>query len=254
MEHLSTAQAAREILATQGHCLTTAPHSPLLYGFHHEKNFARKLTYALLLLQQKDEPRREIYGDEADDSRLGHTPPETRDRFDSDEHEAVRGYMRTQHPVWPESLLSQFNSEATRPSKSSNTLATAYMHRPLSTRPILSLAPHVNIPASLAGEAEKHSSVLADSLPSVPCASLTETCNGKRKGRHNGNDGSEEDNIGDREEDGLAYRTVSRAKRVPLQASQPRASAASAFNPEEFKARFAAQVAYINLPMWKDKR
>jgi hypothetical protein len=48
-------------------------------------HFVKKLTYELRLLREKGVPSRRIYGDEADDSRLGHTPPETQARFDSDE-------------------------------------------------------------------------------------------------------------------------------------------------------------------------
>ncbi|KAJ4989583.1 hypothetical protein SVAN01_04960 [Stagonosporopsis vannaccii] len=93
--------SSADIIATQGRCLRAGYDSPAVEGLGHYKDFAWKLSIALRLLSEKDRPRRKIYGDEADDSRLGHTPPETRARFNSDEHEMIRFLMRYQEPTTP---------------------------------------------------------------------------------------------------------------------------------------------------------
>jgi hypothetical protein len=67
----------------------------------YSRRFATELTKALRLLSEQEHPRRRIYGDDADESRLGHTPPETRARYDSAEANAIRSCMRTQEASTP---------------------------------------------------------------------------------------------------------------------------------------------------------
>lgn len=50
--------------------------------------FEHKLTYDLQLLIEREKVRRRIYGVEADDSRIGHTPPETRARYNTEAQQA----------------------------------------------------------------------------------------------------------------------------------------------------------------------
>ncbi|KAF2621110.1 hypothetical protein BU25DRAFT_253317 [Macroventuria anomochaeta] len=71
-------------------------YSPARCGFSYDPRFVKELTTALRLLSEKDAPRHRIYGEEANDSRLGHTPPETRTRYNSDEANMIRSFMETQ--------------------------------------------------------------------------------------------------------------------------------------------------------------
>ncbi|KAF1348430.1 hypothetical protein EJ07DRAFT_160065 [Lizonia empirigonia] len=67
-----------------------------------EGKFVKVLTEALCLLRENMELRSRLYKDEADDSRLGHTPFETRARFDSAEHNELRRSMKNHHPSTPD--------------------------------------------------------------------------------------------------------------------------------------------------------
>ncbi|KAJ8116650.1 hypothetical protein OPT61_g1977 [Boeremia exigua] len=78
---------------------------PSRFGNHWDPFFAEELTYRLRLLSEQEEPRRRIYGDETDDSRIGHTPPETRARFNTKEHNLIRSYMENQEPSTPEEIV-----------------------------------------------------------------------------------------------------------------------------------------------------
>ncbi|KAF2994668.1 hypothetical protein E8E13_001242 [Curvularia kusanoi] len=70
-----------KIIATSGNCLVTNYSSPLYYGDRINLAFARDLYLALCQLSQTNTYRRRLYGDEADESRFNHTPPETRARY-----------------------------------------------------------------------------------------------------------------------------------------------------------------------------
>jgi hypothetical protein len=92
-----------DIVATQGKCLTLGYVSPALDFVNECKDrwFAHELYMALRLLSERESPRRKLYGDEADESRFGHTPPETRARFSTHHHNMIRAFMRYQGPSTP---------------------------------------------------------------------------------------------------------------------------------------------------------
>jgi len=91
-----------EIIETQGKCLIFNYETPIVDTLGQDPNFVQELYLALRLLSEKESPRRRIYGDEVEDSRLGHTPPETRARYSSYAHDMVRAYMRNQRPSTPD--------------------------------------------------------------------------------------------------------------------------------------------------------
>lgn len=76
--------------------------SPARCTLTYNPEFVKELTEALCLLRENMELRCKIYKDKADDSRLGHTPLETRARFDSAEHSELRSSMKNHHPSTPD--------------------------------------------------------------------------------------------------------------------------------------------------------
>lgn len=92
---------AGTIITTHGQCLKSEYSSPDRFGFHYNPGFENKLTYALRLLVALQDVRRNIYSEEADDSRIGHTPPETYARYDSEEHNKTRRWMEMIVPPTP---------------------------------------------------------------------------------------------------------------------------------------------------------
>ncbi|KAH3957008.1 hypothetical protein HBI24_210370 [Parastagonospora nodorum] len=83
-----------DVVETQGRYLETGPPTPV-YGLTTDPWHVVDLYHALVLLHNRQEPRRELYGGDADESPLGHTPPETRARYDSAEdnlrREGIKG-------------------------------------------------------------------------------------------------------------------------------------------------------------------
>lgn len=67
-----------DIVATHGAHLLTRPSTPVWVWSRCPRRFYDDLVETLLLLQDKEHLRPCLYGEHADDSRVGHTPPETR--------------------------------------------------------------------------------------------------------------------------------------------------------------------------------
>ena len=78
---------ADQIIATSGQCLELGYSSPSWSMFNRVPCFEHELTYNLQLLIEREKVRRRTYGVEADDSRIGHTPPET------EKHNRLRQWM-----------------------------------------------------------------------------------------------------------------------------------------------------------------
>jgi hypothetical protein len=92
---LSTTQTPKmdsdKIIATNGECLESGYKSPGWCCFNKVPFFERQLTHALEMLQDENARRRIYrYGAEADDSPIGHTPPETRARYNIKQQNKIR--------------------------------------------------------------------------------------------------------------------------------------------------------------------
>ena len=92
---------ANQIIATNGQCLELGDSSPSWSMFNPVPCFEHELTYDLQLLIEREKVRRRIYGVEADDSRIGHTPPETRARYNTEKHNRLRLWMEHMVPPTP---------------------------------------------------------------------------------------------------------------------------------------------------------
>jgi hypothetical protein len=104
---VATEAALTDVVGTQGRDLAASPDTPVLHVAH-DAYFAAQLDEALHLLTEKTDVRRTLYGDEADDSRIGHTPPATHEQYCSPEHESIRScmeYMRASTPDSPKHYL-----------------------------------------------------------------------------------------------------------------------------------------------------
>lgn len=93
---------SEEIIETQGKCLIFNYETPIADTLDQDTDFTHELYLALRLLSEKESPRRKIYGNEVEDSRLGHTPHETRTRYSSHAYDMVRAYMRNQRSSTPD--------------------------------------------------------------------------------------------------------------------------------------------------------
>jgi hypothetical protein len=92
---------AGQIIATNGQCLKSGYKSPDWCCYNKVPCFERELTYALELLQEREKIRRRIYGVEADDSPLGHTPPKTRARYNTNQHNKIHQRKKYMAPPTP---------------------------------------------------------------------------------------------------------------------------------------------------------
>jgi hypothetical protein len=89
----------------QGRYLAVCPDTPVL-GLAHDAYFATQLDEALRLLTDRTYVRRILYGDHADDSRIGHTPLAIRKQYCGSEHESLRSFMNSIGASTPDSSRS----------------------------------------------------------------------------------------------------------------------------------------------------
>ncbi|KAH3954520.1 hypothetical protein HBH98_252030 [Parastagonospora nodorum] len=82
-----------DVVETQGRFLETGPPTPVFVTATDPWHVV-DLYHALVRLHGQQSPRRELYGDDADESPLGHTPPETRARYSSAEDESRRLHIK----------------------------------------------------------------------------------------------------------------------------------------------------------------
>jgi hypothetical protein len=112
--------------------LRPSPPTPT-FPTHYDASFAVALTQALRLLVDKNELRRSIYRDAANDSRLGHTPPELRDAYQSTAHNQLRSLIDWLEPATPSTpsttaatpRTSSWSSPATTPETAADRVSSA---------------------------------------------------------------------------------------------------------------------------------
>jgi hypothetical protein len=88
------------VTGQDGGLLTTANTPVVRRGV--DQDFYENLVSRLRRLQDQDLVRQELYGDDAHRSRYGHTPPNVRERYQSDRDASKREFMNRLEPATPE--------------------------------------------------------------------------------------------------------------------------------------------------------
>jgi hypothetical protein len=90
-----------DIITSHGRCLLPTANTPVIpRGV--DQDFYEDLVSRLYRLQDQDLVRQELYGDDAQGSRYGHTPPGVRERYQSVSDASKREFMNRLEPPTPE--------------------------------------------------------------------------------------------------------------------------------------------------------
>jgi hypothetical protein len=90
-----------DIITSHGRCLLPTANTPVIpRGV--DQDFCKDLVSRLYRLQDQDLVRQELYGDDAQGSRYGHTPPGVRERYQSVSDASKREFMNRLEPATPE--------------------------------------------------------------------------------------------------------------------------------------------------------
>jgi hypothetical protein len=89
------------IVTGQDGCLLPTANTPVVRRGV-DQDFYENLVSRLRRLHDQDLVRQELYGDDAHGSRYGHTPPNVRERYQSDSDASKREFMNRLEPATPE--------------------------------------------------------------------------------------------------------------------------------------------------------